>query len=100
MQNHNTSQQILPTASNLIGFCLIIITSLHVTERASSSMIDEFTSFITLGLSIACLFSFVAMRSTNEKRQSLFELIAEYSFMFSLLGILIIILMLVLGYLN
>ena len=96
--SNNTSQQILPTAANLIGFCLFIITSMHITNKAATSLIDELTSAITLSLTIACLFSFLSIRAYSQNFKLKTELVAEYSFIFSLLGILIVIMMLVLGY--
>ncbi|MFM7016679.1 MAG: hypothetical protein ACKOX3_10170 [Bacteroidota bacterium] len=98
--NRKLSSQILPTAANLIGFCLFIITSLHVTNKASTSLVDEFTSIVTFLLTIACLFSFMELRSLKEKNQMVFERIAEISFIFSLFGILLVIFLLVIGYIN
>ena len=43
---NKTSQHILNTSSNLLGFCLIVITSLQITNKAESTLLDEFTSVI------------------------------------------------------
>jgi hypothetical protein len=93
----NTSQHILPTASNLLGFCLFVITSLHVTKRSDTSNIDEFTAFIALLIAFSCLCSFIALRTENIELEERIETIAEYLFMISLLGIMFIILLLILG---
>ncbi len=94
---NNTSQQILPTAANLIGFCLFVITSMHVSDKAASSMVDEFVSIITLFLTTSCLLSFLSIRSTIASRSNNFEKMAEFLFVGSLIGLLIIILLLVDG---
>jgi hypothetical protein len=94
---NNTSQQILPTAANLIGFCLFVITSMHVSDKAASSMVDEFISIITLFLTTSCLLSFLSIRSTIAGRSNNYEKIADYLFIGSLIGLLIIILLLVDG---
>ncbi len=94
---NNTSQHILPTSANLLGFCLFVITSLHLTNKATSSVIDEFTSIIALLLACSCLFSFISIRTTDPGREEKFESIADYLFIISLIGIVIIILLLVFG---
>lgn len=50
---NKTSQHILGTSANLLGFCLFIITSLHLTNHAENSLIDEFTAIIALFLTIS-----------------------------------------------
>ena len=97
---NNTPQQILPTAANLIGFSLFIITSMHVSDKAAVSWIDEFVSVITLMLTFSCLFSFTAIRTKVETRRAQMEMFSEYTFIFSLLGILMIILLLVFGFIQ
>ena len=97
---NNTSQHILSTSANLLGFCLFVITSLHISNHAETSFIDEFTSVIALLLVFSCLFSFISIRTNNEKREFRFETIADYLFLISLIGILIIILLISLNFLK
>jgi hypothetical protein len=98
--SNKTSQQILPTAANLIGFSLFVITSMHVSDKAASSWVDEFVSFVTLMLTFSCLFSFIAIRTNVNARRAQMEMFSEYTFIFSLLGILLIILLLVFGFIQ
>ena len=98
--SNNTSQQILPTAANLIGFSLFVITSMHVSDKAASSWVDEFVSVVTLMLTFSCLFSFIAIRTNVNTRRAQMEMFSEYTFIFSLLGILLIILLLVFGFIE
>ncbi len=98
--SNNTPQQILPTAANLIGFSLFVITSMHVSDKAASSWIDEFVSVVTLMLTFSCLFSFIAIRTNVNVRRAQMEMFSEYTFIFSLLGILLIILLLVFGFIQ
>jgi hypothetical protein len=88
---NNTSQHILNTSANLLGFCLFVITSLHITNKSESSIIDELTSVIAILLSISCLFSFFSIRASDHSIEKRFEIVADYLFIISLLGILIII---------
>ena len=95
---NTTSQHILNTSANLLGFCLFVITSLHITNTAETTKIDEFTSVIALLLTFSCIFSFASIRTTNPKRELRLETIADYLFMASLIGILIIILLITLNF--
>ena len=58
---NKTSQHILNTAANLLGFCLFVITSLHISSYSVSSMIDELTSVMAILLIFSCLFSFFSI---------------------------------------
>jgi hypothetical protein len=95
---NRTSQHILNTSVNLLGFCLIIITSLHISDRTQNTLIDEFTSLIAIMLTISSVFSFFSIRTDNEKREALLEKIADYIFVISLFGILAVIIFIVLNY--
>lgn len=84
---NKTSQHILSTSANLLGFCLFIITSLHITDRITNTLIDEFASLIALLLTISSVFSFMSIRTENIEKETLLEKIADYLFFISLLGI-------------
>jgi len=90
---NNTSQHILNTSANLLGFCLIVITSLHIANKYETHLIDEFTSLIAVILIFSCIFSFTSIRTKNQNRQKLLENIADYFFLSALLGILTIIIL-------
>ncbi|MBK8581042.1 MAG: hypothetical protein LKM36_08600 [Flavobacteriales bacterium] len=92
---NNTSQHILGTSANLLGFCLFVITSLHVSDSAESTLIDEFTSVIALLLTISTFFSYASIRTDHPSREQRMEKVADYFFIASLLGIAAIILLLV-----
>lgn len=97
---NNTSQHILSTSANLLGFCLFVITSLHASNHAASSLIDEFTSVIALTLIFSCMFSFFSIRSKSKEKEESFETIADYLFVASLAGIMIIILLIALNFIR
>jgi hypothetical protein len=97
---NTTSQHILSTSANLLGFCLFVITSLHVTDKAEKSIIDELTSGIAILLTVSCLFSFFSIRSSNDIIEKRLETIADYLFIISLLGILVIISLITLNYIK
>lgn len=95
---NNTSQHILGTAANLLGFCLFVITSLHITSKIESHIIDELTSFVAVLLTISCIFSFISIRTTNVKREVRSEAIADYIFFVALIGVLVIIILISLNF--
>jgi hypothetical protein len=87
-----TSEHILNTSANLLGFCLFVITSFHVSSKSEASRIDEFTGLVAICLSVSSILSFFSIRSSVTKRAHILETIADYFFMASLAGILLIIL--------
>ncbi|WP_442589441.1 hypothetical protein ACSBL2_25800 [Pedobacter sp. AW31-3R] len=95
-----TSQHILNTAANLLGFCLFVITSLHIANMTENHLIDEFTSVIAVLLTCSCLFSFASLRTSDLEKERKLETIADYLFIISLVGILIIILLITLNFLK
>ncbi|MEO7264671.1 MAG: hypothetical protein ABIW38_07145 [Ferruginibacter sp.] len=90
---NNTSQHILNTSANLLGFCLFVITSLRIANLTETLIIDDLTSIIALLLTFSCVFSFISIRTKIPGREKRYETIADYFFMSSLIGILIIILL-------
>ncbi|MBK5194318.1 MAG: hypothetical protein JJE07_14180 [Flavobacteriaceae bacterium] len=94
---NTTSQHILGTSANLLGFCLFVITSLHVANLTETHLIDELTSVVALLLTFSCVFSFTSIRTNNSKKELRLETIADYLFLSSLTGILVIILLITLN---
>jgi hypothetical protein len=89
---NNTSQHILNTSANLLGFCLFVITSLHIANAAEALIIDELTSFVAVLLTISCICSFISIRTSDPRTEKRFEDVADYLFLIALIGILITIL--------
>lgn len=89
----NTSQHILSTSANLLGFCLFVITSLHINSQIETHMIDGLTSVVAILLTASCIFSFVSIRTSSAQREKRSEAIADYLFFVALLGVSVIILL-------
>lgn len=96
---NKTSQHILTTSANLLGFCLFVITSLHIANITEIHLIDKLTSAVGVLLTFSCILSFISIRTVNENREKKFETIADYLFLLALLGILTIILLIAFHYL-
>jgi hypothetical protein len=91
---NTTSPSILNAATGLLGFCLVVITSVHLANKADTSLIDEFTSVVAMFLIFSCFFSFLAIRTKKEFLKGRYETIAEYLFLTALLGVMMIIVLL------
>ena len=96
----NTSPHILNTSANLLGFCLFVITSLHIANLTETLVIDELTSVVAVMLTISCILSFLSIRTTSEEREKNYEKFADYIFVGALVGILIIILLITLNFVD
>ncbi|AKK71261.1 hypothetical protein OK18_00155 [Chryseobacterium gallinarum] len=83
------SPHILNASSNLLGFSLIIITSLKITKISQGTYLDEFAGFASILFAFSCFFSFLAIRTKSEKREYTFESIADYLFLIALFCIVL-----------
>ncbi len=97
---NKTSNHILGTSTNLLGLCLIVITSLHITNKNESNLLDELTSVVALFLIISSLLSFASIRTENVKKEYKLEQLADYFFIASLIGILGIIIFIVFNFID
>ena len=82
-----TSQHILSTAANLLGFCLFVITALHVSDKGQLTIIDERTAGVAVLLAISTLFSYLSIRGKTTGSKQRLELIADNVFFIALIGI-------------
>ena len=85
---NKTSHHILGTSANLLGFCLFVITAIHISNKIENTFIDEITSIVALLLTISSLLSFLSIKTIHPKREHVLEKIAEILFVLSLIGIL------------
>ncbi|MFT3822617.1 MAG: hypothetical protein QM731_01810 [Chitinophagaceae bacterium] len=93
MSSDNKSPHILNTSANLLGFCLIIITSIKISKFGSATLIDDLTAVASVLLMASCMLSFLSMRYKNAKKADKYEYIADIVFMAALAFLTIIILM-------
>ncbi|QNF34884.1 hypothetical protein HUW51_19945 [Adhaeribacter swui] len=97
---NKTSQHIIGTSANLLGFCLFVITSIHLTNRIENTLADELTSIVALFLTVSSVFSFISIRTENTNRGYKLEQIADYLFIISLIGIFGIIVFIIINFWN
>jgi len=82
------SPHILSTSSNLLGFCLVVLTSIKVFGKSARTIIDEIDALAILFFIISCILSFLSMRSLAERGRKL-EQVAEYIFLGGLILLLV-----------
>lgn len=83
-----TSQHILNTSANLLGFCFFVLTSLHLSNQSELSNIYKLTSVIAILLSLSCILSFASIRVSAAELERKLETAAEYLFLAALVAIL------------
>ncbi|AXY75473.1 hypothetical protein D3H65_16460 [Paraflavitalea soli] len=81
------SPHILNTSSNLLGFCLIVLTSIKISKTGSATIIDDITGMAAILLVISCILSFLSMRSKEEVRSERMESAADIVFLVALIFI-------------
>ena len=86
-----TAPHILNASTNLLGFCLVIITSLKISKFNHSSYLDEFAIGAIFCLTLSCTLSFLAIKTSNEKRSDKLENIADILFFVALLCISLVV---------
>jgi len=84
---NKTSEHILNTSANLLGFCLFVITALHISNKFEQTIIDELTTIISTLLAISAILSFLSIRTDKETLERRLETIADYIFIIALSGI-------------
>ncbi len=81
----NKSPHILNTSANLLGFCLIIITSIKVSRFGSATIIDNVTGIAAICLMLSCVLSFLSMKFKSRSKAEKFENVADIVFLSALL---------------
>ncbi|TWR29184.1 hypothetical protein FPZ43_09405 [Mucilaginibacter pallidiroseus] len=97
---NKTSEHILNSSVNLMGFCLVVVSSLHVFNKTANSFVDEFTSIVALLLLLSSILSFASIRTDNGTRKTRLEDYAEYLFLISLVGVFLIVLFILISFWN
>ncbi|MBD3906855.1 hypothetical protein NAL32_13215 [Chryseobacterium sp. Ch-15] len=87
------SSHILNASSNLLGFSMLIITSLKITKTSHNTYLDEFAGVACVLFACSCFFSFMSIRSRKEKMENRYEQIADYLFLTALFCIVLSVIM-------
>ncbi|WP_426474708.1 hypothetical protein [Chryseobacterium balustinum] len=87
------SSHILNASSNLLGFSMLIITSLKITKTSHNTYLDEFAGVACVLFACSSFLSFMAIRSKKEKMENRYEQIADYLFLTALFCIVLSVIM-------
>ena len=85
---NNMSNHILPSSSNLLGLCFVILNFIKLSKIADETIIDEVCAISIVFFLISSILSYLSIRS--EKKGALLEKTAEVIFLvgLSLLGVI------------
>ncbi|MEZ2442957.1 cytochrome bd-type quinol oxidase subunit 2 [Chitinophaga sp. W3I9] len=87
MANQSKSPHILNTSTNLLGFCLIVLTSIKVAHFNHATIIDDCTGIAAILLMASCLLSFLSLKSNEGRTSERLEQVADYTFLVALICI-------------
>ncbi len=80
MSSNNKSPHILNAASNLLGLCFVVLTSLKFLKLSERTYIDETVTIALVFFMLSCMLSFLSIRG-NIKPGSRSEAVADYLFL-------------------
>jgi hypothetical protein len=86
----NLSHAILGSASNLLGICFLLVGYVKKTHIGEETYLDEFLVIPIIAFFLACLFSYLALRSSQIKNSEGHEKIADLAFAIGLTSIAVI----------
>lgn len=86
-KNHH----ILNSSSNLLGFSLLAITTIHTTGIGKGSLVDELAGLQILFFTASAICSFLSMRASKEKSAQQLEDTADVLFLFGLVNLLVVV---------
>ena len=85
---NNIAQHILPTASNLLGLCFVLLSFIRLSKITDESIIDEGLGIEIILLLASCIFSYASMRSQRQAER--YEKIADSIFLIGLICLALI----------
>jgi len=78
----NISHHILPTSSNLLGLCFLLVSFIKVMKLPNKTLIDSLTGLAVLFFLFSSIFSYASMRT--QKKPVIYENIADIIFLIGL----------------
>ncbi|WP_413668614.1 hypothetical protein ACEN9X_00910 [Mucilaginibacter sp. Mucisp86] len=80
MTRNDKSPHILNAASNLLGLCFVVLTSLKFLKLSERTYIDETVTIALVFFMLSCILSFLSIRG-NIKPGGRSETVADYLFL-------------------
>jgi hypothetical protein len=79
-----TPIHILPTASNLLGFSVVVLASLRSLAIPHTGFLDKLVVLLIATLATSCVLSFLSIRNEQSQSGARYENIADILFLGSL----------------
>jgi hypothetical protein len=83
----------LPTSSNLLGLCFVILTFIKLSKIANETIIDETIGVLIFSFLVSSILSYTSMRA--KRKFELYEKIADLIFLLGLFLLAVISLVIV-----
>ncbi|MFC0516094.1 hypothetical protein ACFFGT_17875 [Mucilaginibacter angelicae] len=80
MSRNDKSPHILNAASNLLGLCFVVLTSLKFLKLSERTYIDETVTIALVFFMLSCILSFLSIRG-NIKPGGRLEALSDYFFL-------------------
>lgn len=81
-ERKNIAQHILPTASNLLGLCFVLLSFIKLSKMSGETIVDEALGIEIIVFLASCIFSYASMRSRRQTDK--YEKIADVIFLIGL----------------
>ncbi len=73
------AEHILPTSSNLLGLCFVLLSFIRLSKLSSETLIDEFLGIAIPLFLVSSIISYMSIRSTSQSE--IYEKIADIIFL-------------------
>ena len=100
MPGTSKSPHVLNAASNLMGICFIVLTSLKVLKLSDSTFLDEMTMAPTVMFMTSCLCSYLSIRTEKAAPERAFERVADVTFIIGLSLLFVVMLLLAFNFMK
>jgi hypothetical protein len=94
LDKKDVARHILPTASNLLGFCFVVLSFIKAEGLGDETFIDELSAAAVVLFTAAAVFSYMSMRMT---KAWFYEQLADAIFIGGLFFLSVISIVLIIG---
>jgi hypothetical protein len=82
------AQHILPTSSNLLGLCFVLLTFIRLLNMSSLTIIDDILGIVVIFFLISSIFSYISIRTIEHTET--YEKIADVIFLIGITSLAIV----------
>jgi hypothetical protein len=82
------AQHILPTSSNLLGLCFVLLTFIRLLNMSSLTVVDDILGIVVILFLISSIFSYISIRAIEHAET--YEKIADIIFLIGISSLAIV----------